>query len=85
MPKKKITIDDLAGMVHKGFLSMDKKNDKQFKLVDKHFEILEKEMNKRFDVLERRLDRVIVNHEKRIVSLEGELTEFKQILHIANF
>lgn len=55
MTKKKTTIDDLAGMVKRGFDSVDKRFeqvDKRFEQVDKRFE----QVDKRFVSVEGRLD-----------------------------
>ena len=52
MPKKKITIEDLAGMVSRGFVSVDKR----FNDVDKRFDIVDKRldhMDARMAIIER--------------------------------
>ena len=88
--KKNITIDDLAGMVQRGFFGVDKRFnevdkrfnevDKRFNEVDKRFDILETEMNARFDQLEK-----IILHEyrERIERLEDQIkelqTDFRQL------
>lgn len=68
--KKNITLDNLAGMVQRGFLGVDKK----FEEVDKRFDILEHEMNSRFDQLEK-----IILHEYRgrIEKLEDYVKELQ--------
>lgn len=68
--KKNITLNDLAGMVQRGFLG-----------VDKRFDLLEAEMNARFDQLEK-----IIFHEykDRIEKLEDQVkdlqTDFRQLV-----
>ena len=68
--KKNITLNDLAGMVQRGFLGVDKRFDE----VDKRFDLLEAEMNARFDQLEK-----IIFHEykDRIEKLENQVKELQ--------
>ena len=83
MPKKETTIDDLAVMVQKGFIGVDKKftdieknmarkDDMEagFKAVDKKFE----EVNQRLIKIERKIDS---NHEQRIERLEDDVKWLK--------
>lgn len=71
MVKKQITIEDLAGMVKRGFDG-----------VDKQFE----QVAKRFDVVDERLDRIekliLVSHNRRIERLEEEVKEIKNLFAI---
>lgn len=87
MPKKNVTIENLAMMVQKGFVGVDK----QFEGVDKQFEGVHKEFGKvykKLDVIGDRLDnievrlekieKVILNdHRNRIERLEIEFFNFK--------
>ena len=68
--KKDVSLDDLAVMVQRGFLGVDK----SFDSVDKKFDFLEAEMNNRFDRLEK-----IIFHEYRgrIEKLEDEVKELR--------
>ncbi|MFH0740021.1 MAG: hypothetical protein V1819_03290 [bacterium] len=77
MPKKETTIDDLAIMVQKGFVGVDKrfvsieKNmETGFKMVDKRFD----EVNQRLVKIERKIDS---NHEQRIERLEDDVKWLK--------
>jgi len=54
MPKKNTTIDDLAVMVQKGFIGVDKKMEAGFKNVDKKFE----NVDKKFDEVNQRLIKI---------------------------
>jgi len=69
--KKNITIDDLAGMVQKGFDGVDLRFDK---------------VDKRFDKIEDRLETIekllIVDHRHRIEKLETEVKELKELLAV---
>jgi len=61
MKKDKTTIEDLAGMVQRGFESVDKRFesvDKRFESVDKRFDLLTDNVNSRFDRVESRLDAI---------------------------
>lgn len=62
MVKRHITIDDLAGMVKKGFDGVDKR----FEQVDKRFE----QIDKRFELIDKRLELI----DKRITHIEAEIT-----------
>ena len=70
MTKKNITIDDLAGMIQKGFLETAKKD----------------EVNERFDKVEDRLETIeklfIADHRQRIEKLEIEVRELKDLLAV---
>jgi len=69
--KQNITIDDLAGMVQKGFDGVDKRFDK---------------VDLRFDKVEARLETIeklhIVNHRETIEKLETEVKELKELLAV---
>ncbi|MEK7115154.1 MAG: hypothetical protein AAB847_02235 [Patescibacteria group bacterium] len=58
MPKKKTTIDDLAGMVQKGFLEIKDEMKSEFVEVHKEIEGLRLEVEARFESIEKRLDRI---------------------------
>jgi len=68
--KKKITIEDLARMVQKGFDETAKR----------------KEVNTRFDIIEDRLERIekliLADHKRRIERLEAEVKELKELLAV---
>jgi archaellum component FlaC len=68
--EENMTLENLAGMVQRGFLGVDKRFDE----VDKRFDLLEREMNARFDQLEK-----IMFHEykDRIERLEDEVKELQ--------
>lgn len=77
MKKKNITIDDLAGMIAKGFLETAKKSE-----VDKRFD----EVDKRFDKVEDRLETIekllIAQHQRRIEKLEADVKELRELLAV---
>jgi len=66
--EKEVTLDDLAGMVQRGFEETAKT----------------KEVNSRFDAVEKRLERIenlfIEEHRRRIERLEGEMKEVRDAL-----
>ncbi|PJA02345.1 hypothetical protein COX73_01290 [bacterium (Candidatus Gribaldobacteria) CG_4_10_14_0_2_um_filter_36_18] len=70
MMKKKITIEDLARMVKRGFDETAKRN----------------EVNLRFDKIEERLEKIekliLADHRRRIEKLEVEVKELKNLLAI---
>ena len=70
MENKNITIDDLAGMVQKGFEETAKKD----------------EGNERFDKIEDRLERIekliLADHKRRIEKLEDEVKELRELLAV---
>lgn len=70
MTKRKVTIDDLAAMVQRGFKETAK----------------QAEVDKRFDVVEERLDKIekliLADHKRRIERLEGEMKDLKSMLAI---
>lgn len=72
MKKKNITIDDLAGMVQRGFNSVTKDM------------AIKSEMNHRFDLVDKRFDKIekliLSDHEARIEKLETETKELKDML-----
>ena len=58
---KKITIEDLAGMVKRGFDDTHVYMDKRFEAVDKRFEAVDRRfeaVDRRFDDMDRRFDRI---------------------------
>jgi len=67
MEKEDITIEDLAGMIQKGFMETAKRD----------------EINKRFDKIEDRLERIekliLADHGKRIEKLEDQIKELKEL------
>ncbi len=86
--KKKITIEDLARMVKRGFDETAKKEE-----VDKRFSEVVTEMKgrfdgvgRRFDAIDDRLDRIekliLADHKKRIEKLELEVKELKELLAV---
>ena len=70
MENKNITIDDLAGMVQKGFEETAKKD----------------EVNERFDKIEDRLESIekliLTDHKRRIEKLEDEVKELRELLAV---
>ena len=85
MPKKNITINDLAIMVKHGFDGVDKR----FDGVDKRFDEIDKEfvgVRKRFEKIETQLYRIEVtvlhDHRQRIEKLEDEIVDIKGLLAI---
>ena len=70
MKNKNITIDDLAGMVQKGFEETAKRS----------------EVNERFDKVEDRLESIekliLADHKRRIEKLEDEVKELRELLAV---
>ena len=70
MENKNITIDDLAGMVQKGFEETAKRD----------------EVNERFDKIEDRLESIekliLADHKRRIEKLEDEVKELRELLAV---
>lgn len=89
---KKITIEDLAGIVQRGFAEQDKKTDKKIEdlagMVRRGFDGVNdkfNEVDKRFDLIETKFDRkfiAIENHldgmGERIVSVEDRLISLEK-------
>ena len=77
MENKNITIDDLAGMVQKGFEETAKKDE-----VDSQFS----GVNERFDKIEDRLESIekliLADHKRRIEQLEDEVKELRELLAV---
>jgi len=77
MENKNITIDDLAGMVQKGFEETAKKDE-----VDSQFS----GVNERFDKIEDRLESIekliLADHKRRIEKLEDEVKELRELLAV---
>lgn len=77
MANKRITIDDLAGMVQKGFNGVDK----NFKNTASKTDVLnlEKKMDKRFDKVEKIL---IEKQNRKIERLESRVDYLENILSL---
>ena len=78
MAKKKTTIDDLAGMVKRGFDEVDKR----FAEVDKRFDA----MDTRFDAMDKRFDRIenliLKRHEEEIEQLKVRMRYLEDMLAV---
>ncbi len=78
MVKKKITIDDLAGMVKRGFDAVDAR----FDAVDARFD----EVDKRFDEVDKRFDRIenliLKRHEEEIEQLKVRMRYLEDMLAV---
>ncbi|KKP97460.1 MAG: hypothetical protein US25_C0002G0005 [Candidatus Moranbacteria bacterium GW2011_GWE1_36_7] len=79
-------IEDLAGMVQRGFVQIDKRFeqvDKRFEQVDKRFEQVDKrfeQVDKRFDKLEKKVDDIqnkVTQIDRRLFSVEEDVAEIK--------
>ncbi len=89
---KKISLEDLAGMVKIGFDAVDKKFDKvdmRFDKLENRFDKLENRFDKlenRFDVLEDKFDTledvVVRSHQRRIEKVEIVADKIKEALAI---
>lgn len=80
MAKKKVTIEDLAGMTQRGFEGVDKRFegvDKRFAQADSKIESFRTEVNQRFDHIENLLIRA---HENRIEKLEDDVRILKTLV-----
>jgi hypothetical protein len=75
MPKKKMTIEDLAVMVQGGFSEVNEKFTEVHDKIDRGF----KEVNQRLDRIENIL---IAGHDRRIEKLEDGMREIKTALKI---
>jgi DNA anti-recombination protein RmuC len=81
---KKITLEDLAGMVNRGFRDVDQKFEKvdqRFNAMDKKFDIVDSrfnDMEDRFDGLENRM----TNIEKLLLKNDDEHRIFKTKISI---
>ena len=64
--RKRITLDDLAMMTARGFVSLEQRMDERFAQVDE-----------RFDGVEGRLDRIEAAHERRLDILESRTVTLK--------
>ncbi len=82
MKKKNVTIEDLAGMVQRGFSTINTEMGERFEAVDKHFTAVDKQlvgMNTRLDHMDARLGRI----EADVSELRGEIVhrqEFEDAL-----
>ena len=78
--KKKITIEDLAGMVKRGFDDTHVYMDKRFEAVDRRFEAVDR----RFDDMDRRFDRIenmiLKRHEEEIEHLKIRMKDIEDLL-----
>lgn len=72
MAKKQITMDDLAGMVQRGFEEVTENMATKSELKN-----LETNINKRFDKIEKLM---LADHKMRIEKLEMEVKELKDLL-----
>ncbi len=79
MPKKKITIEDLAAMTQRGFAGVDEK----FTGTDNKIEGLRTEMNTRFNEINTRFDRIenllLRAHENRLDRIEDDIRVLKTL------
>jgi polyhydroxyalkanoate synthesis regulator phasin len=70
MSKRKVTIEDLAAMVQRGFKEMAKKTD----------------MDRGFSAVNERLDRIeklmLVDHKRRIERLEEQVKDLRDLLAV---
>lgn len=80
MAKKKVTIEDLAGMTQRGFDGVDKR----FGQVDSKIESFRAEVNQRFEHIDARFDHIenllIRAHENRIEKLEDDMRILKTLV-----
>ena len=81
MKNKKITIEDLARMVQKGFNGVEDKMAKKVD-VDRQFQ----EVNERFNRVDERFDKIekliLADHKRRIERLEDETKDLKNLLAV---
>jgi len=85
MPRKKITIEDLARITKKGFDEVYEKMDKRFaethEIMNKRFEIVDKrfeEINQRFELIDKRfeaIDRRFDLVDKRLEKIEAQIDQ----------
>ena len=81
MARKKVTIEDLAGMVKRGFDSVDKRFeqvDQRFDSVDKRFEQVDKrfeQVDKRFDNLENRMEAGFAHVNARLDTIRHDISD----------
>jgi hypothetical protein len=77
MKTRKITIEDLARMVQKGFSETAKKIE---------LEGLREEMKKGFKVVDERFDKIekliLADHKRRLEKLEEEMRDLKNLLAV---
>lgn len=83
MVKKRITIDDLAGMVKAGFDDMGQR----FHDVGKRFDAMDERFNRmdeRFDAMDERFDRIenliLKRHEEEIINLKTRMQYIEDML-----
>ena len=80
---RKVTIDELALMIGKGFRGVDERFDKMDERIDGMDERFDR-MDKRFDKMDERFDRMelkLDSLERRIFAIEDLLTEHRKILN----
>lgn len=75
MEDKKVTIDELAAMIKKGFDGVDKRFDAFTEHVDKRFD----EVNDHFEKIEKL---ILADHKRRIERLEDEMKDLKSLFAI---
>jgi len=87
MAKKKVTIEDLAGMTQRGFQKIDSRFEQvnaRFEQVDINLESFRAEVNHRFEQVNARFDHIenllIRAHENRIEKLEDEMRILKTLV-----
>jgi len=92
--KQKITIEDLAQMVQKGFMETAKKIDMdlQFKVVNQRLKAVEERLSrveKRLSHVEERLDRVenilMIDRRRKMERLTTEMKDLKELSRLSNF
>ena len=77
--KKEITMDELAGMVQRGFVALENKMDGKFEIVDKKFDQIDKkfdQIDKKFDQIDGRLDQI----DRRLDQIDGRLDQAEEKL-----
>ena len=81
--KKEITINELAGMMQRGFVALESKMDEKFDIVDKRFEQVDKrfeQVDKRFEQVDKRFEEVDKKFEKVDERFNAVLTNQDHIL-----
>ncbi|MCK5122888.1 MAG: hypothetical protein KAQ87_01960 [Candidatus Pacebacteria bacterium] len=80
--KKEITIDELAGMMQRGFVALENKMDSKFDKLDSKFDRLDNkvnglksEMDRKFDRVDERFDQVLTNQDHILGRLENLETD----------
>jgi len=84
MKDKNITIEDLAGMIKRGFDETATKTEmnQRFEEIDERFD----KVDKRFDKIDDRLEKIekliLADHKRRIEKLENQMQEMRGLLAI---